>query len=62
MNVLRYETELKKDADKIHERAQQSGEAVDYIAAATLYERIGEYELARRCREAAGILAKAGLK
>ncbi len=53
MNIHRYEIEIKKDADKIHARAQQSGEAVDYIKAAELYERCGEFEQARVCRESA---------
>jgi hypothetical protein len=58
MNILRYENELKKDADKIRERARQTGEAVDYIAAAELYEKCGAWDDARQCREAAARLAK----
>jgi hypothetical protein len=53
MNVQRYETEVHKTADKLHEHAQQTGEAAAYIVAAQWYERAGDYEAARRCREAA---------
>lgn len=56
MNILRYETEVRKDADKIHARAQQSGDFHDYIRAAELYEKVGDWHMARICREAAGRL------
>ena len=55
MNILRYETELRKDADKAHALAQNSGQAVDYEEAAELYEKCGAFELARVCREAAEV-------
>ena len=58
MNIGRYETEVRKDADKAHAAAQHSGYASDYVKAAELYERVGEYELARVCRDAAERLAK----
>lgn len=56
MNILRYESEVRKDADKVHQRAQISGEYSDYIRAAELYEKVGDWDMARRCREAAGRL------
>ncbi len=58
MNIGRYETEVHKDADRLHARAQQTGVAADYIRAAELYERCGDFEQARACREAAERLAK----
>jgi hypothetical protein len=59
MNVTRYENETRKAADKIHERAQRSGEEIDYRKAAELYERCGDYRAARVCRDAAEALGKA---
>jgi hypothetical protein len=53
MNVHRYETQVHKDADKAHRAAQQSGYASDYIKAAELFEKCGDYGMARVCREAA---------
>ena len=53
MNIIRFETEIHKDADKIHARAQESGEAVDYLKAAELYEKCGDFQQARVCRDAA---------
>lgn len=58
MNVQRYETETHKRADKLHERAQQSGKPSDYIAAAELYAKSGDYGAEATCREAAERLAK----
>ena len=43
----------KKQADKLHEAAQKSGNANDYVLAAELYEKCGLYNMARQCREAA---------
>lgn len=48
----------KKQADKLHEAAQKSGNANDYVLAAELYEKCGWYNLARQCREAAEKLQK----
>lgn len=59
MNVSRYESELRKDADRLHRYAQQTGRAVDYIKAAEIYERAGDYQQAQVCREAAERLEKA---
>ena len=53
MNIDRYEIVLHKTADAAHEAAQQSGLASDYIIAAQLYEKCGDFALARVCREAA---------
>ena len=53
MNIIRYEQEVRKDADKAHAAAQQSGYPSDYVKAAELYEKVGEFDLARVCREAA---------
>jgi hypothetical protein len=61
MNVISYELKIKRDADKIHELAQQNGEAAAYIRAAELYEASGDFEQARVCREAAAALSK-GMK
>lgn len=58
MNVRRYEIALHKEADKVHEAAQKSGQAYDYIKAAELYERCGDFEQAAICRNAAARLAK----
>lgn len=55
MNVHRYDAETHKRADRLHDRAQQTGRAEDYTAAADLYERCGMYEKARVCREAAEV-------
>ena len=43
----------KKQADKLHQAAQKSGNANDYVLAAELYEKCGLYNMARQCREAA---------
>jgi hypothetical protein len=56
MNTVRYEQGVKRAADRLHQRAQETGIAADYIGAATLYEKCGEYNLARICREAAARL------
>ena len=53
MNIQRQENRTHKLADKLHENAQQSGQATDYEQAARLYEAAGDYEQARICREAA---------
>lgn len=53
MNILRQETEIHKNADKVHAKAQDSGDAYDYIVAAQLYEYAGDWDQARVCREAA---------
>ncbi len=58
MSVDRYETEAHKKANKAHERAQQTGRAVDYITAADLYNKSGDYDAERACRDAADRLAK----
>lgn len=58
MNIQRYEHETHKDADRMHQHAQDTGERAAYIAAAQLYERCGEYALAAVCREAAERLAE----
>jgi hypothetical protein len=58
MNILRYENSIHRDADKIHALAQQNGEAAAYIRAAELYEKAGDFNQARICREAAERLAK----
>jgi len=44
---------LHKEADAAHEAAQKSGLATDYIVAAQLYEKCGDFGMARVCREAA---------
>ena len=53
MNIHRYESEVHKDADKAHEAAQRSGYSSDYIKAAELYEKCGDYYMAQVCRIAA---------
>jgi len=53
MNIDRYEKVLHREADAAHEAAQQSGLVSDYIVAAQLYEKCGDFDLARICREAA---------
>lgn len=45
--------EVKKQADRMHQTAQKSGNANDYVLAAELYEKCGLYNMARQCREAA---------
>ena len=57
MNVQRKEANVHKDADKIHQLAQNTGDANGYIRAAELYEKAGDFEQARLCREAAERLA-----
>ncbi len=59
MNISRYELELKKDADRLHVHAQQTGEKAAYLRAAEFYERAGDFRQARACREAVEVLAKA---
>lgn len=56
MDNNRYESELHKRADRLHDYAQRTGLAFDYIKAAEAYERSGDYEAARLCREAAARL------
>lgn len=53
MNILRYEQEIRKDADKMHKHAQDTGIPQAYIAAAQLYEKCGDFDVAAVCREAA---------
>ena len=53
MNIDRYEQVLHREADAAHEAAQESGLATDYIVAAQLYEKCGDFGMARICREAA---------
>ena len=50
--------EVKKQADRMHQTAQKSGNANDYVLAAELYEKCGLYNMARQCREAAEKLQK----
>jgi hypothetical protein len=42
-------------ARRMHVIAQQTGHASDYIIAAELFERCGDYVTARQCREAAEV-------
>jgi hypothetical protein len=58
MNTVRYETQLHRDADRLHELAQQNGDRAAYIRAAELYELCGDYRQARICRECAERLAR----
>lgn len=58
MNPIRYDIQIHRDADRIRSLAQQTGDAVAYIQAAELYERCGDFDKARICREAAEKLAK----
>jgi hypothetical protein len=58
MNILRHENQVHRDADRVHERAQNSGEATDYLAAAELYHQSGDYKQEATCREAAEALMK----
>lgn len=58
MEQYRYEQQIRTKADKAHEAAQRSGLPTDYIVAAELYEKAGEYEQARLCYEAAERLPK----
>ena len=53
METQTYETMIHRSADRAHEAAQRSGLAVDYTVAAELYEKAGDYNKARICREAA---------
>jgi hypothetical protein len=53
MNILRFETEIHKRAERLHKRAQQTGDKAAYIRAAELFERAGDYEKALVCRNAA---------
>jgi hypothetical protein len=53
MNIIRFETETHKRAERLHERAQQTGDKTAYIRAAELFERAGDYEKALVCRNAA---------
>ena len=62
MNVIRYEQEIRKDADKMHAHAQSTGLAEAYERAAQLYERCGDFEQARVCYNAAAIIRNAGTK
>jgi hypothetical protein len=59
MNIERQETRTHRLADKVHENAQRSGQASDYLYAARLYEEAGDYAAAAKCREAAERLANA---
>jgi hypothetical protein len=61
MNIVRYESQVHRDADRKHQYAQTTGRAVDYIAAAEMYEKCGDFNQARVCREAAAALGK-GIK
>jgi hypothetical protein len=56
MNIIRFETETHKDAEKLHKHAQQTGDAAAYRRAAQLYERAGDYGKARVCYDAADAL------
>lgn len=56
MDNKRYEDQLHRQADRLHDYAQQTGEPVDYVLAAEMYEKAGDYESARLCREAAARL------
>ena len=58
MNVIQYEIEVHKDAEKIHRLAQQNGDAKAYEHAAQLYELCGDFDKARVCYEAAERLSK----
>jgi hypothetical protein len=42
MNIIRFETEIHKRAERLHERAQQTGDKAAYIRAAELFERAGD--------------------
>jgi hypothetical protein len=53
MNTIRYESELHKTADRLHALAQLTGDAAAYIRAAEIYEKCGDWEQARICRECA---------
>lgn len=48
-----YENMIHQRADKAHDLAQRSGLYADYIFAAELYEKSGDYRMAAVCREAA---------
>jgi hypothetical protein len=43
-------------ARRMHVIAQQTGHANDYLIAAELFEKCGDYATARQCREAAEAL------
>lgn len=58
MNIHRYETEIHKDADRAHDAAQKSGFPSDYVKAAELYEKVGDFAMARVCRDAAESLLR----
>ena len=53
MDNRAYEIMIHRKADKAHEAAQKSGLYSDYIFAAELYEKAGDYKSAATCREAA---------
>lgn len=58
MSEERHENDTKKQADRLHEHAQQTGDPYDYTRAAVLYNRCGDYEQERVCLEAADALMK----
>lgn len=60
MNVIRYETNVHKEAAQKHQQAQRSGNYMDYLDAAELYEKCGDFQKATVCREAAEKLMRAG--
>ena len=45
-----------KEAERLHHKAQNTGDAQCYYAAAELYERLGYYAAANTCRNAANRL------
>lgn len=59
MNETRRDEQIKRNADRVHEHAQKTGDPYAYLKAAQLYNACGDYKQERQCMEAVDALMKA---
>lgn len=53
MSIKRYRDALRDEAERHHTTAQETGDPAEYDKAAESYEKIGDFDEADRCRDAA---------
>lgn len=60
MNLTPYLDATRRDAQKHHDKAQETGDPDEYDKAADGYDAVGDFGLAKQCREAAARLRMVG--
>lgn len=53
MSIEHHENRLYREAERLHQYAQNTGDPIAYTRAASLYDKVGDFRKAAECREAA---------